>query len=104
MIQRSLSTGQWVFPPRVMAPGNDAQDLEWVEASGRGKVHSYTIVSERPPSPGYNICLVDIEEGPRVMTRLVDVLHDAITIDMPVEAAIDVSGDAPVLTFRPVPA
>ena len=104
MIQRSASTGRLVFPPRVMAPGEGAQDLEWIEASGRGSVHSFTVVGQKAPLSGYNICLVDLDEGPRLMTRLIDVDNDAIVIGMPVEVAVEAVGERPVLSFRPVKA
>ena len=38
MLQRSASSGGYVFYPRVAEPGTGATDLEWVEASGRGVV------------------------------------------------------------------
>lgn len=68
MIQRSPSTGQYVFYPRVAAPGSGAMDLEWVEASGRGTVYSITV--NRARSGDYNIALVQLEEGPRLLTRI----------------------------------
>lgn len=68
MIQRSPSTGQYVFYPRVAAPGSGATDLEWVPASGRGTVYSITVNRTRQGS--YNIALVQLEEGPRLMTRI----------------------------------
>lgn len=104
MIQRSAATSLAVFPPRVMAPGDGAQDLDWVEASGRGTVHSFTVVAQKPPSPGYNICLIDLAEGPRVMARLVEVDQAAIAIGMSVESVVETDGDTPVLAFRPVAA
>jgi len=68
MIQRSPSTGQYVFYPRVAAPGSGAMDLEWVEASGRGTIYSITVNRAREGS--YNIALVQLEEGPRLLTRI----------------------------------
>lgn len=68
MIQRSRSTGQYVFYPRVAAPGSGATDLEWVEASGLGLIYSITVNRARTGS--YNIALVDLDEGPRLMTRI----------------------------------
>lgn len=68
MIQRSPSTGQYVFYPRVAAPGSGAMDLEWVEASGLGTIYSITV--NRARSGDYNIALVQLEEGPRLLTRI----------------------------------
>ena len=51
MIQRSRSTGAYVFYPRPFVPGTGETDLEWVEASGEGTVHS-TTVNRRSPEKG----------------------------------------------------
>ena len=68
MIQRSRSTGRHVFYPRVAAPGSGETDLEWVPASGEGTVYSITVNRTREGS--YNIALVDLAEGPRLMSRI----------------------------------
>lgn len=68
MIQRSASTGEHVFYPRVAAPGTGAMDLEWVEASGLGTIYSITVNRGRDSS--FNIALVQLDEGPRLMTRI----------------------------------
>ena len=68
MIQRSKSSGNYVHYPRVMEPGTGAADLEWVEASGKGVVYATTVNRQRPEKGGdYNICLIDLAEGPRMM-------------------------------------
>ena len=43
MIQRSRSTGRYVFYPRLLIPGTGETDLEWVEASGMGTIYSITV-------------------------------------------------------------
>ena len=68
MIQRSASTGQHVFYPRVAAPGSGAMDLEWVEASGLGTIYSITV--NRARGGDYNVALVQLDEGPRLLTRI----------------------------------
>jgi len=68
MIQRSRSTGRYVFYPRVAVPGSGETDLEWVPASGEGTVYSITVNRTREGS--YNIALVDLAEGPRLMSRI----------------------------------
>lgn len=102
MIQRSPSTGQYVFYPRMMAPGSGAADLEWVEASGRGTVYSTTVMRERPPKPDQNVALVDLEEGPRMMTRIEGIAPDQVKIGMKVMARIvRPEGQGPVVVFEP---
>lgn len=68
MIQRSATTGRYVFYPRVAAPGTGMADLEWVAASGLGTVYSITVNRARTGS--YNIALVELDEGPRLLTRI----------------------------------
>lgn len=68
MIQRSASTGRYAFYSRVAAPGSGATDLEWVEASGLGRIYSITVNRARTGS--YNVALVELDEGPRLMTRI----------------------------------
>src|SRR5690554_6014318 len=68
MIQRSRSTGKFVFYPRVAIPGSGETDLEWVQASGRGTVYSITV--NRGKAGSYNVALIDLEEGVRMMSTV----------------------------------
>jgi uncharacterized OB-fold protein len=101
MIQRSRAGGEYVFYPRVVAPGTGARDLEWVEASGRGTVYSITVVRKKPPEPSYNVALIDLEEGARMMSRVEDVAPAAAWIGMAVQARIVTQDDGPVVVFVP---
>ena len=99
MLRRSRSTAQFVFYPRVLAPGTGLRDLEWVEASGRGTIHATTIVRRKPPEPSYSVVLVDLDEGVRLMSEVVDLPPCDIAIGMTVRARIDQSGAAARLVF-----
>lgn len=101
MILRSCSTGGHVFYPRVAEPKTGADDLEWVEASGHGTVHAVTIVRKKDPAESYNVVLVDLAEGPRLMSRVDGIEVDAVKIGMPVRASIITEGDKPLLVFVP---
>lgn len=102
MIQRSRSSGAHVFYPRAVAPGTGAADLEWVEASGRGVVYATTCNRRRPEKGGdYNIALIDLEEGPRMMARVEGVAPDKVAIGMRVRARIGELGGAPAVIFEP---
>src|SRR3546814_7811718 len=70
MIQRARCSGAHVFYPRMAEPGTGTQDLEWVEASGVGTVYSTTVVRNKPPTPDYNVALIDLAEGVRMMSRV----------------------------------
>ena len=101
MIQRSRSTGRHVFYPRIAEPRTGAQDLEWVEACGDGIVHALTVVRKKDPADSYNVVLVDLSEGPRLMSRVEGVDNDDVRIGMAVKARISAEGGQPLLVFRP---
>lgn len=101
MIQRSRSSGQHVFYPRMAEPGTGATDLEWVEASGEGKVYSTTVIRQKPPAPHYNLALIDLAEGPRMMSRVDGVAPEAVKIGMLVRARVIVENDQPLVIFEP---
>lgn len=103
MIQRATSDGRHVFYPRAVAPG-DGAPLEWVEASGLGCVYSTTIVRKKPPEPSYNVALIDLAEGPRMMSRVEGVAPENVKIGMAVKARIDTSGEEPFIVFTPADA
>jgi uncharacterized OB-fold protein len=99
MIQRSKGSGAYVFYPRAVAPGTGARDLEWVQASGRGVVYSTTVVRKKPPEPSYNVALIDLAEGPRMMSRVEGVDPAAVAIGMAVQARIIDQDGEPVVIF-----
>lgn len=85
------------FYPRVVCPHCGSDALRWVEPSGRGEVYSTTVV--RAKGGDYTVCLVDLEEGPRLMSRVVDMPVDAVRIGQRVHARIDAVDGAPLLVF-----
>jgi uncharacterized OB-fold protein len=110
MIQRSRSSGAYVFYPRLIAPQTGADDLEFVEVSGCGTVYSTTTI-RRPAKHGgdHNVCIIDMDEGFRMLSRIVDVAPDAVRIGMRVQAAIEkvnfglhADSEQPIIVFRVV--
>lgn len=85
------------FYPRVVYPYCGSDALRWVEPSGRGEIYSTTIV--RAKGGDYTVCLVDLDEGPRLMSRVVDMPVDAVRIGLRVRARIDAVDGAPLLVF-----
>lgn len=94
VMQRCGACGHTRFPPSHLCPKCHGDSAEWTEVSGRGIVASFTIM-RRPPTPAfaalvpYVLALIDIEEGPRMMSNIVG--EDAL------EVAI---GDAVEVTFE----
>lgn len=102
MIQRSRSTGGYVFYPRTALPGSGTADLEWVPASGHGTVYSTSTVRRSEAEGGdHNVALVELAEGPRTMTRIIGCTPDAVVIGMAVRAVIGEQDGAPILLFEP---
>ncbi len=97
MIQRSRSTGLHTFYPRVAIPGTGEQDLEWVTVSGLATVYAITVNRTRDGS--YNLALVDLDEGPRMMTRIDGV--ETVPIGTRVRARIVEQDGAPLVVFVP---
>lgn len=79
LIGRCRATGRHFFPPRGVSPFTLSPDVELVEASGRGTLYSFTVMRTKPP---YVPALVELEEGPRVFTNLVDIAVEEIRIGM----------------------
>jgi len=100
MLQRYRGSGAFVFYPRVAEPKTGATDLEWVEACGRATVHSTTVVRQKPPAADYNVALIELAEGPRMMSRVVGIAPADVKIGMSVCARIVVEDDAPLLVFE----
>lgn len=102
ILQRCAPCDRSVFYPRALCPYCGADSLEWREASGRGTVYATSVVRRRPEQgPPYNVSLVDLAEGPRMMSRVEGVAPEAVRIGMAVSASVDRSGDTPTVVFRP---
>ncbi len=107
-LQRCRACGEHIFYPRVLCPHCLSEDLEWVRASGRGRVYTYTVV-RRPAHPAfkddvpYVLAIVELEEGPRLTTNIVGVPPEEVHIGMPVEVVFeDVTDEVSLPKFRPV--
>ncbi len=87
-LQRCTACDTVVWWPRSLCPECSSFDLEWFEATGNGTVYSYTVVHRAPGSWGraapYVLAYVELEEGPRLMTNIVDGDPEAVAIDAPV--------------------
>jgi uncharacterized OB-fold protein len=99
MLQRSRSSRRYVFYPRVAEPVTGARDLEWVAASGFGTVHATTVIRPKPPQQPYNVVLVDLDEGPRMMSRVENMPPEAVRIGMRVRARIATQDEKPLVVF-----
>ena len=89
LIQRCNDCDRHVFYPRVVCPHCGGASLAWVEAKGTGSVYSTTIVRRKPEAGGdYNVSLVDLDEGVRMMSRVEGVPPAEVKIGMRVRARV----------------
>ncbi|HEX5940153.1 MAG TPA: Zn-ribbon domain-containing OB-fold protein [Dehalococcoidia bacterium] len=96
--------------PRPFCPKCFSWGIEWRSVSGKGKLYTYAI-QYRPQMPGfeselpYITAIVELDEGPRLMTNLVEVDADPAVIkcDMPVEVVFaEINDELALPKFRPV--
>lgn len=105
-IQRCRDCASAYFYPRPYCPRCGSAEVEWFAASGRATLASY-IISERA-APGfeapYVIAIVELAEGPRMMTNIVDVepTPERLELDMPLEVRFEDRGEVAVPVFAPV--
>jgi len=96
-LQRCRACARAYFPPRPFCPRCGSRDVEIFRASGRATLYSYVIHHRPVPgfTPPYAIAVVALEEGPRLMTSLVDVPQtpEALVLDMPLEVTFQVLDD-----------
>lgn len=97
-----------VFYPRNRCPRCWASSLTWRTASGTGTVASYTVV-HRPGHPAfapdapYVVALVDLAEGPRMLSAVVGCEPDEVAVGMPVRVRFTPRGDHTLPLFEPEP-
>lgn len=91
-MQRCDDCSELNWFPRGLCVNCNSPSMTWTNLSGRGTVYSFSVVA-RPPNdsfpPNYVLALVDLEEGQRMLTALVDVAPDAVAIGMPVQVRFD---------------
>lgn len=105
--QRCQGCGRLRHPPRPMCPHCQSLDFEIVDLSGAGEVYSYTIL-HHPQNPVFEYpviaALIDLEEGVRVLSNLIDIDPADIAIGMPVTVDFrPTRHDGAVPVFKPRP-
>jgi len=98
--QRCRDCSSAVFYPRVLCPVCGSISLEWRTSGGRGVVYATTAVHRRDGEP-YNVALVDLEEGFRIMSRVEGVPAEEVGIGQRVRFELREEDDGPVAVFVP---
>jgi len=106
--QRCRDCGAKRFYPRALCPACLSSATEWIRASGRGTVYSFTVTHQNQ-APGfreelpYVLAIVELDEGVRMMTNVVGCAPDAVRVGMPVQVVFeDVTAEITLPKFRPV--
>ena len=97
-LQRCTACTKSYFPPRPFCPNCGSRDVEVYKASGKGVLYSYVINHRPRPDMGkepHSIAVVQLEEGPRMMTNIVGVPQtpEALVLDMPVQVTFQKESD-----------
>lgn len=108
-LQRCDDCGRAYFPPRPFCPRCASAAVSVFRASGRATLYSYVINHRAPPGsafdPPYSIAVVELAEGPRMMTNVVGCPQtpEALVLDMPLEVVFEKLDDEITLPlFQPV--
>jgi uncharacterized OB-fold protein len=107
LIQTCKDCKAKIFYPRKYCPECWSGNLDWIEASGKARINTFStaysmvepkFMDELP----YTIAYVDLEEGIRMMTRIIDCDPNDITFGMEVEVVFAQRGDFSLPYFRPI--
>jgi uncharacterized protein len=106
-VTHCVECGRLEFPPRAACPRCSATGpSSWITVSGRGHVWSFVIFHKRylpepAPQPPYDVAVVELVEGPRLFTRIVETDLADIRVGMPVDAVFESHGGTAAVHFRP---
>jgi uncharacterized protein len=106
--------GAFTWPPRPACSECGSTELAWTELSGRGSVYSFTVIRQvvggaaakafEPDIP-YVVAWIDLAEGPRLVSNVIDCPIEQVTIGMAVEVLFEqASEDIWLPKFRPLTA
>ncbi|RBQ21216.1 nucleotide-binding protein [Spongiactinospora rosea] len=106
--RRCTNCAQYIWYPRPICPFCHSQETVWEPLSGRGVIYSFSVVRKaggdwKGVTP-YVLAYVELEEGPRMMTNIVDCDVEQVAIGDPVEVVFEDTGQGSALPrFRPAP-
>jgi uncharacterized OB-fold protein len=108
LIQQCGDCGEHQFFPQSYCRNCLGENLDWIEASGKGKVYTFTIVN-RPPTARFDedvpyvVALIELEEGVRMMSNVVGINPDDVRVEMAVEVVFDeITSALSLPKFRPI--
>lgn len=100
LIQRCGACQKHVYFPREVCPHCGSNTLDLVAPAGVGTVHAVTTVRRKADAGGdYNVCIVELDEGVRLMSRVEGVAPDAVQIGQRVRARVARVGEQGLVVF-----
>jgi len=109
MIPKCDDCGHNFFYPRIACPSCHSRNVGWTQASGKGKLYSFEIAHRAlnpafKVEPPYILAMIELEEGPRMMSNLINIDPDpsVVKCDMPVEIVYEKQNDdVTIALFQP---
>jgi len=106
LLQRCSHCGAWRHPPSPICPQCLSDAHEWREASGRGTVYTFSVVHEARRGweklTPYVLAVIALEEGPHLLSNIVNTAPEAVTIGMTVEVTFaELDGTTKLPLFQP---
>ncbi len=103
LIQQCNDCGKHIYFPREVCPHCGSDAVQFASPSGQGTVYAVTTVRRKPADGGdYNVSLVDLDEGPRLMSRVDNLKPDEVKIGQRVSARVVVADGKGVVVFDAV--
>jgi uncharacterized OB-fold protein len=108
LLKRCSKCGTIDHPPYLYCTECWAEEHEWIETLGRGKIYAFTTVMLGAPllftdDIPYTIAMVDLAEGPRMLSTIVEAKPEELSIGMEVEVVFDdVTEEMSLPRFRPL--
>ena len=106
-LPKCRSCGQAHWYPRLYCPHCSGESLEWITCSGKGVIHTFTVVRQSghpyfKNKVPYVLAMIDLEEGPRLMSNIIDCDVEKVAIGAPVTVVFERLGeDVNVPLFKP---
>ena len=94
LLQKCSACGQLIMYPKKCCPYCLSGEMEWVKASGRGRIYSFTVVKNNPPSlfmrdVPFIIAIIRLEEGVQMLSNILTNDLDSLECELDVEVVFD---------------
>jgi len=106
-MQKCAQCGHLRYPPSIICPKCHSMEAEWARLSGKGKVYSFAVFHQVyhkgfANDIPYAVAIIELDEGPRMLSNVSGRKPEDLTIDMPVEVYFeDVTEEFALPKFRP---